>query len=371
MNAGCDWNPELSVALPHLTDATLAQLPGLPGERHLVEYLRLVQGLRLNTVAVGTVREPGAWKQVESLWNAVQSVSGEAAPVLQFNLEYLAWDVPRGLQGQGLAWRVVGRGSQPDPALQWLCQAGSDVTVVLPDAVDMDPVELSRWMRAAQGWGATRVELVGKHGRPWTTGVENLVKFCQALRSASTLQLTWSSYDSFGLGLAQAISANEAGAEGIRAGFLGGHGTVPLESLLVHLVMEGMLQADLTGLVSVCNWLQEELEFEVDPTLPILGGDAFRSAGSSVAAAICRKEDGGQLAEALCSAVPAQLLGRNLQMEVGPLSGNANVRHWLRRKGLQAPPHIVQGILEHASQQAQVLSELELIDLYHHLNESA
>ena len=65
----------------------------------------------------------------------------------------------------------------------------------------------------------------------------------------------------------------------------------------------------------------------------MMGSDAFRTATGVHAAAIVKALDQGDpwLADRVYSAVPASLLGREQQIEIGFMSGRNNVLYWLRR----------------------------------------
>jgi 2-isopropylmalate synthase len=68
---------------------------------------------------------------------------------------------------------------------------------------------------------------------------------------------------------------------------------------------------------------------------PVVGEDAFRTSTGVHAAAIVKAEKKGDawLADRIYSAVPASLVGRRQHIEVGPMSGFSNVKHWLREHG--------------------------------------
>ena len=71
---------------------------------------------------------------------------------------------------------------------------------------------------------------------------------------------------------------------------------------------------------------------------PVVGEDAFRTGTGVHASAIIKAEEKGDawLADRIYSGVPASLVGREQVIEIGPMAGLSNVKHWLRRQGLDA-----------------------------------
>jgi 2-isopropylmalate synthase len=96
---------------------------------------------------------------------------------------------------------------------------------------------------------------------------------------------------------------------------------------------------------------------------PVVGRDAFRTATGVHAAAVIkafRKKDMA-LVDAVYSGVPATMVGREQQIEVGPMSGRSNVVFWLERRGLPADEGLVDRIFAKAKASATVLEEAEIL----------
>ena len=97
----------------------------------------------------------------------------------------------------------------------------------------------------------------------------------------------------------------------------------------------------------------------IPPNYPVVGRDAFRTATGVHAAAVikaARKND-QELVDAVYSGVPAGMVGREQEVDVGPMSGRSNVVFWLERRGLQATDEIVDRIFAAAKESDSVLSE--------------
>jgi 2-isopropylmalate synthase len=66
------------------------------------------------------------------------------------------------------------------------------------------------------------------------------------------------------------------------------------------------------------------------------------------------------LVDAVYSGVPASLVGREQQIDIGPMSGRSNVIFWLERRGLPATDDLVDRIFARAKASATVLTEEEI-----------
>jgi 2-isopropylmalate synthase len=72
-------------------------------------------------------------------------------------------------------------------------------------------------------------------------------------------------------------------------------------------------------------------------------------------------KDDVDLADTVYSGVPARLVGRMQQIEIGPMSGKSNVVFWLERRGLSADDEMVERIFRRAKASATVLTEQEIL----------
>ena len=90
----------------------------------------------------------------------------------------------------------------------------------------------------------------------------------------------------------------------------------------------------------------------------MLGADAFRTATGVHAAAVVKAFRMGDraLMDAVYAAVPASLVGRQQEIEVGPMSGRSNVIFWLESRGLPATDEIVDRIFAAAKASNRMLT---------------
>ena len=139
------------------------------------------------------------------------------------------------------------------------------------------------------------------------------------------------------------LAALEAGATRVHGTALGiGErvGNTPMDSLLVNLVMMGYTKYDLRPLVEYCTVVSEACGVPIPDNYPIVGRDAFRTATGVHAAAVVKawKKGDRELMDMVYSAVPASLVGREQEIDVGPMSGKSNVIFWLREARHHARP---------------------------------
>src|SRR5206468_4867232 len=132
------------------------------------------------------------------------------------------------------------------------------------------------------------------------------------------------------------IAALDAGATRLHGAAIGiGErvGNTPMDALLMNLVLMGYLERDLSSLCEYCETVSAATGVPIPANYPIVGRDAFRTATGVHAPAeikAFRKQDAA-LIDTVYSGVPASLVKRQQQIDVGPMSGKSNVIFWLER----------------------------------------
>ena len=180
--------------------------------------------------------------------------------------------------------------------------------------------------------------------------------------------IDWHGHRDRGFGVASALAALEAGATRLHGSALGiGErcGNTPMDLLLVNLVMMGYIDRDLTTLPAYCEAVSRACDVPIPANYPVVGADAFRTATGVHASAVMkafRKQDRA-LMDAVYAAVPASLVGREQEIEVGPLSGRSNVVFWLERRDLPATDEIVDRIFTAAKASNRTLTHDQMLKL--------
>ena len=274
-----------------------------------------------------------------------------SSPIRQYAED---WDLDRMLQ-------------LTEDAVSLAVREGLPVMYVTEDTTRAHPDHIRRLYTTAIRAGAGRVCVCDTVGHATPDGVRNLIGFVSGLVAEidPKVKIDWHGHQDRGLGVTNALWALEAGAHRVHACALGiGErvGNTPMDQLLVNLQLLGWIDRDLTRLADYCAAVSEATGVRIPDNYPIVGRDAFRTGTGVHAAAIikARKKGDDWLADRVYSGVPAAMIGRHQQIEVGPMSGISNVQCWLESRGLEARPELVDAIFRRAKESDQVLSDEEI-----------
>lgn len=240
------------------------------------------------------------------------------------------------------------------------------VMMVTEDSTRARPEVLKAIYQAALDEGAQSICLSDTCGHATPDGVRRLVRFIRMeVIQDRPVRLDWHGHNDRGLGVANAIAAFEAGVDRLHGTLLGiGErcGNVALDQLMVNLHLMGYPKGDLSDLPALAERVAELCGLEIPANYPVLGRDAFRTGTGVHAAAIVKALHRGdvELADAVYSGVPAALVSRRQEIEIGPMAGHSNVVYWLELNGYDAIPERVERILKLAKQSARILTEEEI-----------
>jgi 2-isopropylmalate synthase len=251
-----------------------------------------------------------------------------------------------------------------EEAIGFAVGEGLAVMYVTEDTTRADPETLRRLYSTAIRAGAARVCVSDTVGHATPEGAAAVVRFIAGVVEAcgGGVGIDWHGHRDRDLAVVNSIAALEAGATRLHGSAIGiGErvGNTPMDTLLVNLVLMGYLERDLSALVDYCEAVSKATGVPIPPNYPIVGKDAFRTATGVHAAAIikaARKHD-HDLVDAVYSGVPAGLVGRQQEIDIGPMSGKSNVIFWLERRGLQASDETIDRILSEAKRSDAVLDE--------------
>jgi 2-isopropylmalate synthase len=256
-------------------------------------------------------------------------------------------------------------------AVGFAVREGLPVMYVTEDTVRSSPDDLRVLLTAAIDAGAERVCLCDTVGAAVPEGAMNLVTWVRELIGSlgADVGIDWHGHRDRGLDLANTLAAIRSGATRVHGTALGvGErvGNTPMEQLLVNLRLLGIRDDDLGCLPDYVELASRSIGVPVPVNTPIVGADAFRTATGVHAAAVIKAERKGQewLADRVYSGVPAAWVGRHQQIEIGPMSGLSNVRHFLAVRGLESSPAAEQALLEAAKRSDHVLGEEEALEVY-------
>jgi 2-isopropylmalate synthase len=253
-------------------------------------------------------------------------------------------------------------------AIRFAVKEGLDVMYVTEDTVRSSPDHLSILFAEAIEAGAKRLCLCDTCGAATPEAVWNLVSWVKKFlaEAGADLGIDWHGHRDRGLDLANTLTAIAAGASRVHGTALGiGErvGNTPMEQLLVNLNLLGMRHDDLTSLPRYVDSVSTAASVPVPANAPMIGRDAFRTATGVHAAAIIKAQKKGDrwLTDYVYSGVPASLIGRNQEIEIGPMSGSSNVIFYLSQRGIVASHELIQAVLLAAKESNRILQESEIL----------
>jgi 2-isopropylmalate synthase len=254
-----------------------------------------------------------------------------------------------------------------EEAITFAVGEGLPVMFVTEDTTRADPETLRRLYSTAIRAGASRVCVADTVGHATPAGAAAVVKFVASVVDACdpAVGIDWHGHRDRDFAVINSLAALEAGATRLHGAAIGiGErvGNTPMDTLLVNLVLMGYIQRDLSALGEYCQVVSEATGVPIPANYPVLGRDAFRTATGVHAAAVIkafRKKDTA-LVDAVYSGVPASLVGREQEIEVGPMSGRSNVLFWLERRGIPVDDALVERIFARAKASPTVLTEEEI-----------
>ncbi|MEE8331014.1 MAG: LeuA family protein [Acidimicrobiia bacterium] len=248
----------------------------------------------------------------------------------------------------------------------------NDLTVmfVTEDTTRAHPTVLGQLYTAAIEAGARRIclsDTVG-HASPW--GVRRLVRFARETVAATgeDVKVDYHGHRDRHLSVINSITALSEGADRVHGCAIGiGErvGNTPMEPLLVNLRLLGWIDNDLTSLPRYAAAASRATDTSIPANSPTIGKDAFETSTGVHAAAVLKAMRAGDawLANRIYSGVPAEMLGREQEITVGPMSGLANVVAWLQKHEIECTEEMTENILGVAKKGDHVLTDSEILAL--------
>ena len=391
-----DWNRVGAPPAPGtvlLDDETLRdglQSPSVrsPGIEQKIRILHLIDALGIDTADIGL---PGAGGQV------VRDVEMLAEEIVRARLRVKAncaarthvhdiIPIANAVQKTGLAiecctfigsspirqytegWTLDWLLKNTEEAITFAVKQGLEVMYVTEDTTRSDPETLRAIYQCAIRAGAKRICVADTVGHATPAGASAVVRFVAGVikDSGAEVGIDWHGHRDRDLAVMNSFAALDAGATRVHATALGiGErvGNTPMDSMLVNLVMMGYKQYDLRPLLEYCHAVAEACGVTIPDNYPIVGRDAFRTATGVHASAVIKawRKGDRELMDLVYSAVPASLIGREQEIDVGPMSGKSNVIFWLEKRGITATDQVVDRVFQKAKASATTLTEAEIL----------
>ena len=392
-----DWNkagvrPPRTVMLDDETLRDGLQSPSVrcPTIDEKIEILHLIDRLGIDTADLGL---PGAGphvvRDVERLAReiashrlrvkancAARTVIADITPVVEIAqrtgvpIECGTFIGSSPLRQYAEGWTIDQLLRLTEEAITFAVREGLSVMYVTEDTTRADPETLRQLYTTAIRAGASRVCVADTVGHATPEGAAAVVRFISSVVDdcGGGVGIDWHGHRDRDLAVVNTLAALEAGATRLHGAAIGiGErvGNTPMDTLLVNLVLMGYIERDLSALVEYCETVSRATGVPIPPNYPVVGRDAFRTATGVHAAAVMkavRKNDRG-LIDAVYSGVPAAMVGREQEVDIGPMSGRSNVLLWLQKRGLQATDETVDRIFAAAKASDSVLSETAIREL--------
>jgi 2-isopropylmalate synthase len=253
-------------------------------------------------------------------------------------------------------------------AIEFCAKERLDSMFVTEDTTRATPEHVRALYTTAIEAGAKRICVCDTCGHATPEGVRKLVGFVKALvdELGADVGIDWHGHRDRGLGLVNTLAAIEAGASRVHATALGigeRTGNTEMDLLLVNLKLSGRIENDLSKLGEYCRVASEAVGIPIPPNYPVFGKDAFETATGVHAAAVIKafRKGDSWLANRVYSGVPADLVGLEQVIAVGPMSGRSNVTYFLEKRGIAATDEQVQRVLELAKKTPRLLTEEEIL----------
>ncbi|MGH7725274.1 MAG: LeuA family protein [Candidatus Eiseniibacteriota bacterium] len=270
-------------------------------------------------------------------------------------------------------WPVETMLKHTENAVTFAVKEGLPVMYVTEDTTRAHPDTLKQLFATAIRAGARRICVCDTCGHATPDGATNLVRWTRSYLDTidPTVKIDWHGHSDRGLGVINSIAAFAAGADRVHGCAIGiGErvGNTPMDQLLVNLRLMGWIENDLSALPEYCSVVSESCEVPIPINYPVVGRDAFRTGTGVHAAAVIKAYRKGDawLADRVYSGVPASMVGREQEIEVGPMCGLSNVVYWLEHHGYEAAEPVVQAVFKAAKASPRVLTDEEVHGIAKH-----
>jgi len=255
-----------------------------------------------------------------------------------------------------------------EEAIAFAVREGLPVMYVTEDTTRADPETLRVLYSTAIRTGARRVCVSDTVGHATPHGAAAVVRFVRSVveECGGGVGIDWHGHRDRDLAVINTLAALEAGATRLHGAAIGiGErvGNTPMDLLLTNLVLMGCIDRDLSALCEYCETVSAATGVPIPLNYPVVGRDAFRTATGVHAAAVIKafRKNDRDLIDAVYSGVPAGMVGREQQIDVGPMSGKSNIIFWLEHRGIAPTDEIVDRIFARAKRANAVLTEAEML----------
>jgi len=391
-----DWNtagqaPSKPAGKVQFDDETLRDGLQSPSARDpeiadKLELIRLMDKLGLDTADVGL---PGAGARarehittlVKEMAHlrikanvACRTVISDIAPVVDVvqatgqKIEVCAFIGSSPIRQYAENWEMSTMLKLSKDAVEFAVKNGLDCMFVTEDTTRAHPDDVKALYTTAIEAGAKRICVCDTCGHATPDGVRKLIKYVKSIVDATNpaVGIDWHGHRDRGLGLANSLAALEAGATRVHACALGvgeRAGNTEMDVLLVNLRLLGWIDNDLSVLGDYVRLAHKAIGVPLPSNYAVFGSDAFETGTGVHAAAVIKafKKGDHWLANRVYSGVPADMVGLEQVIKIGPMSGKSNVIWFLEKHGVQATDKAVDAVLQLAKTTPRLLEDREIL----------
>lgn len=246
-------------------------------------------------------------------------------------------------------------------------QRGLSVNYLTEDGTRSEPDTLKLLYTAAIEEGAQRVTLADTVGVANPPMIRRITELFQEIinRSNPAVGMDFHPHNDKRLAVANALTALEAGAERIHTTLHGvgeRAGNVDLFALLTEAQENGIYEHDLSKMMEIAKLSAQIFGISIGPNQPVVGRNAHATMTGMHADAIKKAQDMGRpdLASLVYAPYPAELVGQEIRIDVGALSGRANIMVALQRIGVEATENSIVAIERLIQKNGGVLEDNEI-----------
>lgn len=241
------------------------------------------------------------------------------------------------------------------------------VEFVTEDTTRSEPSVLRILYGTAIKYGVKRIWIADTVGEAVPNTAQKITAFfMKQIIKNHKVGLDWHGHDDKGLGVANALAAAEKGADRIQATALGvgeRAGNSQMEAVIMNLVLAKVGKYNLKALMAYSECASHMFDIPIRDNYPIVGNLVYTTAAGMHAAAInkARQMKNKELEGIVYASFSSALVGQEMKIFIGPMSGGANVEWNLERLRIKKTPKLIEEILNKAKQDNRFLHDDEII----------
>lgn len=263
-------------------------------------------------------------------------------------------------------WNLDDMKKKVEQSITLAVKEGLPVMFVTEDSTRASRETIIALHEVAINAGAKRICIADTVGFATDINTTNLIRFYkQEIVKDRDIKLDWHGHRDRYFAESNALIAAREGVDRVHGTALGvGErcGNTIMEALLVNFKIEGIKDNDISRLMEYSNFASQILKRPIPENAPIIGVEAFNTASGVHADAILKSYLQGRpdLAGLVYAPFNPGIIGRSVDVRVGPMSGRSNIILALKRLDIEQNDDLIESLYEIAKRSNQILSDREL-----------